>query len=263
MGSTCRRAPTCRSSAPPSPLFTLLAPILEVSLQGPPPFAPPVSNSSPFLLRCPDRTSPAQLLPCLRTIRFHTTCGDPHKILDKIAILMVIFPMKLSHNPVASTRAVLPASPVDCTNMGKITPLESDANLLSPLELTPTRRALTCTNSRQITLLESSANLLSPLKLTLTENAPVSPLELTLTKCGVLKSHRITLLQKRRGGGPTIFRLAHPNSAPSCRGRGLPFPASTRPPCQPRSSPRPPSPRTTSVAHPQYWMTLDGAAKWP
>ena len=49
---------------------------------------------------------------------------------------------------------------------------------------------------------------LSPLHRTLTKNAPacpdlrgVSPLELTLTKYKDLKSHRITLLQKRGGEG--------------------------------------------------------------
>jgi hypothetical protein len=80
-------------------------------------------------------------------------------------------------------------------------PLESIANLLSPLELTLTRKALNCPNLQQITPLESITNLLSPLDSTLTKNAPVSPLESALTKYNDLKSHRITLLQKRWGRG--------------------------------------------------------------
>jgi hypothetical protein len=54
--------------------------------------------------------------------------------------------------------------------------------LLSPLELTLTRKTLNCPNLQQITPLESIVNLLSPLELTLTKNAPLSPLESTLTK---------------------------------------------------------------------------------
>jgi hypothetical protein len=68
---------------------------------------------------------------------------------------------------------------------------------LSPLELTLTKKALNCPNLQQITPLESVANLLSPLELTLTKNEP----ELTLTKYKDLKSHRITLLQRRGGAG--------------------------------------------------------------
>src|SRR6266852_828137 len=82
-----------------------------------------------------------------------------------------------------------------------------DPRGVSPLKLTLTRKAQihpdlrgACPNLQQITPLESIANLLGPLKSTLTKNAPVSPLELTLTKCRYFTSHRITLLQKRVGG---------------------------------------------------------------
>jgi hypothetical protein len=80
--------------------------------------------------------------------------------------------------------------------------------VLSPLELTLTKKALNCSSLQQITPLESIANLLSPLELTLTKNAPVSPLELTLTKYKDLKSHRITLLQKRVGRGMSNTTLS-------------------------------------------------------
>jgi hypothetical protein len=53
---------------------------------------------------------------------------------------------------------------------------------LSPLELTLTKSLRICPNLQQITPLESNANLLSPLERTLTKKAPVSPLESTLTE---------------------------------------------------------------------------------
>ncbi len=55
-------------------------------------------------------------------------------------------------------------------------------------------------------------NTLSPLDRTLTRNAPVSPLELTLTKYKDLKSRRIILLQKRLGGGEASARRARAGS---------------------------------------------------
>ncbi len=105
------------------------------------------------------------------------------------------------HSPLTPLDSTLTENPPICADSRPVKPLESIANLLSPLDLTLTRKALNCPNLQQITPLKSIANLLSPLKLTLTKNAPVSPLESTLTKSWVLKSPRITLLQKSRGGG--------------------------------------------------------------
>jgi hypothetical protein len=119
-------------------------------------------------------------------------------ISNQKALGFVLSPLELTLTRNAPTRP----------NSRQITPLESIAILLSPLEPTLTRKAHSCPNLRQITPLESSVNLLSPLELTLTKNAPVSPLELTLTKYKDLKSHRITLLQKGRGGGVVSVSLA-------------------------------------------------------
>ncbi len=53
--------------------------------------------------------------------------------------------------------------------------------------------------------------LVTPLEFILTKNAPVSPLELTLTKLLDLKSHVFTFFQKRSGGTPSV----RPNSSAS------------------------------------------------
>ncbi len=115
-----------------------------------------------------------------------------------------VTPLESIANLLSPLELTLTRSVRSCPNLQQITPLESGSNLLSPLELTLTKNAPTCTNFRQITLLESIANLLSPLDLTLTKNAPVSPLESALTKSWDLKSLRIILLQKRVGEGQNV-----------------------------------------------------------
>jgi hypothetical protein len=121
--------------------------------------------------------------------------------------------------PLSGPQFVTPAFSHSCEisapyhNSLRATPLESITHSLSPLKLTLTRGVLSRADFRPVSPLESSAILLSPLELTLTKNALVSPLKLTLTKSLDLKSHRITLLQKRVG--------AHPG--PQARARALRF----------------------------------------
>jgi hypothetical protein len=72
---------------------------------------------------------------------------------------------------------------------------------------------------------------LSPLDLTLTRNSPVNPLFLTLTKCKDLKSHRITLLQKKWGEGRSVSEVRE-MKVRSCSGRSSDRPGASEQPTE-------------------------------
>jgi hypothetical protein len=167
-----------------------------------------VAQSPAASLTSPQRSSAFRSAPgsCLLIpvpLSFHTLTNTPSRNSHLFILLQ-----KAGASLGTSTRGNCPKSIKISTyenlpgrSRCQVTPLESISNLLSPLKLTLTRKALNCPNLQQIKPLESGANLLSPLELTLTKNAPVTPLESTLTKYKDLKSHRIKLLQKRWGQG--------------------------------------------------------------
>jgi hypothetical protein len=170
-----------------------------------------------------------------------------NKFLDNDHTLMVTCPMSIEINPLRSLTPPRSAKPCSALGSRLLVPAHSP---LTPLDSTLTGNALNSANYRRVTLLESIPNFGNPFTIDSYEedaelpqsaahnpfrikrqfaksfrahsyeNASLSPLESTLTECGVLKSSRIILLQKKEGGTTVPDRLAR-STRGICMGRGL------------------------------------------